>query len=135
MDYKKILEEKYQEALTDTCCSPPNSKLEWIGDVVFDFTTYDGNMSAKFAGNMIDVIECILNGETFEYINKSEVHYITYLLMINMPFLKGKLEWGTSIRGAWFDEYGHHSEKEAGRIYYKKNIKLFCKDLLEWNKL
>jgi hypothetical protein len=26
--------------------------------------------------------------------------------MVNMPFFKGKLEWGMSIRGAWWDLYG-----------------------------
>ena len=40
---------------------------------------------------------------TFEYI---ESNHFNYLLMVNMPFFKDKLEWGGSIRGAWWDLHG-----------------------------
>jgi hypothetical protein len=89
---------------------------------------------------MIEVIECIVNKTTFDYQNKSQKHYENYIMMCNAPFLVGKLEWGTSIRGAWLDEYGHHSEPQPREYEIgitnlkipKKDIVEFCKDLLEW---
>ena len=59
---------------------------------------------------MLEVIDVIINQTQFEYI-KDEAKYLNYLTMVNMPFLSNKIEWGTSIRGAWFDEYGHPADK------------------------
>ena len=54
--------------------------------------------------------------------------------MINMPFLANKLEWGTSIRGAWFDDWEEY-EIDCDRIIIKGDeLKVFIADLLEWIK-
>lgn len=136
-DYKKMLQAAYEENLHDEC--PPDSKLEFIGSDIFDFTTYHGAVDALFAGKMIEVLEAILLKKTFEYQDVSEENYLNYLLMCNMPFLKDKLEWGTSIRGAWFDEYGSHGKDECYELYNtmvvpKKEIKHFIKELIEWSR-
>jgi hypothetical protein len=137
--YKQILDELYKEEIEDGCVAPCE-KLEYVGGHVFDFTTYDGGLDIIFAKRMLEVIECVVNKTTFDYIQKSQEHYENYILMCNSPFLVGKLEWGTSIRGAWLDEYGHNSEPQP-RVYKigitnlkipKKDIVEFCKDLLEW---
>lgn len=140
MDYTNKLNELYLEDSSLEC--PPKNKLEFIGESIFEFTTYDGEIDVIFAESMITVINHILNKTTFEYINESETNYMNYLMMVNLPFLKNKLEWGTSIRGAWFDEYGHNSEPEP--IIYKINygnielpksdIKIFLTQLIEWSK-
>ena len=137
--YKQILEELYKEEIEDGCVAP-SEKLEYVGGHVFDFTTYDGGLDIIFANKMLEVIECIVNKTTFDYQNKSQEHYENYILMCNAPFLVGKLEWGTSIRGAWLDEYGHHSEPQPREYKIgitnlkipKNDIVEFCKDLLEW---
>lgn len=139
MDYKKLLEEKYQERLQEQCSSPPNSKLEWVGDEIFDFTTYDGQVSELFTTCMFEALKSILNGTTFEYIENRD-NYLNYLAMVNMPFLRNKLEWGTSIRGAWIDEHGHPSNKdeifEIGGINVpRKELKSFLTNLIEWTTL
>jgi hypothetical protein len=141
MDYKLIFDERFKEEVETSGC-PPHNKLAFIGSVVFDFTTYDGDMDEFLAIKMIEVVECILSGTTFEY-QKDEANYMNYMTMVNMPFLKDKIEWGASIRGAWFDEYGHHYEKEP-RVYKigivndlivsKIEIKDFMKQLIEWSK-
>ena len=48
MDYLKLLEHSYSVAVEQDEC-PPDSRLEWLGEQVFDFTTYDGEMSALLA--------------------------------------------------------------------------------------
>ncbi|MFH1625922.1 MAG: hypothetical protein ABID54_12320, partial [Pseudomonadota bacterium] len=44
--------------------------------------------------------------QTFDYI-ESEEGNLWYLIMVNMPFFAEKLNWGTSIRGAWWDLWGN----------------------------
>ena len=101
MDYLSLLEHSYGMAVAlDEC--PPESRLEFLGEQIFDFTTYDGAMSALFAGKAIEVCEAITNGTTFDFIKDPE-NYKWFLLMCNMPFFAGRLNWGTSIRGAWWE--------------------------------
>lgn len=102
MSNKELMQDYYQ-----SICSMhenPYSKLTFVGECVFNFTTYDDAVSEAFAGLMLEVIGSIMNRTTFDYQRKSPQHYINYLIMVNMPFLKDKLEWGGSIRGAWLDE-------------------------------
>lgn len=61
-----------------------------------------GNTASLFAQKAVEVCEAINDRKTFEYINDEE-NYKWFLLMCNMPFFSDKLEWGTSIRGAWWD--------------------------------
>jgi len=138
-DYKKELDNLYIEAKAIECA--PKSKLEFLGGHLFDFTTYDNSMDALFAELMLEVIDCIVNKTTFEYLS-DEARYMNYLTMVNMPFFSGMLDWGSSIRGAWFDEYGHYTEKEEDKFHYithelsipKKDINGFMSQLLDWAK-
>ena len=93
----EVLERDYQEVFKE---HPGTTKLEYVGDRVFDFTTYDGGVSEKWAKTMVEVIEVILSRKSFEYIESPD-NYEKYLTMCNMPFLASMLDWGTSIRGAW----------------------------------
>lgn len=100
-DYLKLLEHSYAMAVElDEC--PPSSRLEYLGEQIFDFTTYDGEMSALFAGKAIEVCDAINNRATFDYTQDPD-NYRWFLLMCNMPFFAGRLSWGTSIRGAWWE--------------------------------
>ena len=47
----------------------------------------------------------LLNRETFAYI-LDERAYMWFIIMCNMDFFSERIEWGTSIRGAWWDIYG-----------------------------
>lgn len=77
------------------------SRLEFLADYVFDFTTYDAEMSELFARKALEVCAAISDKRTFDYIKDAE-NYRWFLLMVNMPFFAGRLEWGSSIRGAWW---------------------------------
>jgi NTP pyrophosphatase (non-canonical NTP hydrolase) len=59
-------------------------------------------MTVLLAGKAVEVCEAITEKTTFEYI-KDEENYRWYIIMCNMPFFNGRLEWGTSMRGAWWD--------------------------------
>ena len=98
MDYLKLLETSYkcwQE------CDREISRLEYLSNHIFDFTTYDGEIDELFATKAVEVCRAINDIETFEYQEDVE-NYRWFLIMVNMPFFCNKLEWGTSIRGAWW---------------------------------
>lgn len=101
MNYLELLKHSYEVMKTLDGC-PPESPLEYLGDHIFDFTTYDGEMSALFARKAVEVEDAITAGTTFDYIKDAE-NYRWYLLMCNTRFFAGRLEWGGSIRGAWWD--------------------------------
>lgn len=131
-DYKKLLQENYEYNKQFSC--PPESKLEYIGNYIFDFTTYCPEMDELFAKRMIEVLDCIYKKEQYEYHGESDEKFENYLLMVNMPFLVDKLEWGTNIFGAWFD-FDNDLELDCGRIIVKNGeFKQFIKDLIDWSK-
>lgn len=77
-------------------------RTEYLSDYIFDFTTYESYMASLFAKKAIEVCKAITDRETFEYI-KTDENRQWYLIMVNMPFFVKKLDWGGSIRGAWWD--------------------------------
>jgi hypothetical protein len=98
-NWTEILENSYQKEVLFGDTSGP---LVYLGDFIFDFTTYDDEMTTLFAQKALEVCEAVTDGKTFEYIEDPE-RYQWYLLMCNMPFFNTRLEWGGSIRGAWWD--------------------------------
>lgn len=96
--YMSELDKIYHDALS---IDDQMTRAEFLGSWIFDFTTYDGYYDVLFARNMLDVLNAIRDKKTFQYILDKD-NYKNYLLMCNTKFLSDKLEWGTSIRGAWF---------------------------------
>lgn len=112
MDYKSLLENSYLMTQKTFDCWP-ESRLQFIGDYIFDFTTYDDEMTELFARKALEVCAAISNGTTFKLVKDPE-KYQWYLLMCNMPFFAGRLNWGSSIRGAWWDtSTPNHTELES----------------------
>lgn len=80
------------------------TKYEWLSENIFDLTTYDNSLNERFGKKIFDVCKTILDGATFEYIQKSEQHYVDYILVCQLLEKFRWIEWGSSIRGAWFEE-------------------------------
>jgi hypothetical protein len=99
VSYRELLEHSYERA---TYSEPEASRLAYLSDYIFDFTTYDDEMAEIFARKALEVCRAINDTKTFDYIEDPD-NYRWYLLMVNMPFFAGRLNWGTSIRGAWWD--------------------------------
>lgn len=122
----KLIEESYKDQLS---INQKLSKLEFVGEIIFDFTTYDSELDSLFAEEMIEVIESLIDRTTFEYIKDTE-KYIRYITMCNMPFLVDKLEWGGSIRGAWLDNDKRYF---CGAIIIEEGeLTHFLTDLIKW---
>lgn len=105
-DWLQILKDSYQKA-QELHDDPPVSHLDFLGNSVFCFTTYDSSMSALFALQAIEVCKVIQRNSRKALGENDEpplsYDYQWYLIMVNMPFFKGRLEWGTSICYAWWD--------------------------------
>lgn len=104
MNYLELLEHSYKIEKSRGLC-PPESRLCYLGDSVFEFSTYDSEMSELFAKKAVEVCEAITKSATFDYIKDAE-NYRWYLIMCNMPFFYDRIEWGCSIRGAWWIHRG-----------------------------
>jgi hypothetical protein len=99
LDYVKILNDNY---ISEKCNDSSITRLSYLGDFVFLFTTYDREMSELFARKAIEVCSVINTKTTYVYIKDKE-NYMWYLMMCNFPFFSKNINWGTSIRGAWWE--------------------------------
>ena len=97
---------------------------------IFDFTTYDGEIDIFFAKKAIEVCEAITNKTTFEYIRDKE-NYKWYLALCNMPFFQEKIDWGSSIRGAWWGIYGDDTFKISSCGLWKNGEQVLDLELNE----
>lgn len=91
------------------------SKYEWVATEMFGLTTYDSDLDERFVKDIIEVCKVILEKRNFEYIEESESNYIKYILVCQLLDSFRWLNWGTSIRGAWFDDY--HPNCKVKDIY------------------
>ena len=79
------------------------SRLDFLTENIFNITTYDDSISEIIGVKIIEVAEAITKRQTFEYI-KDEGNYLWYITCVNFPFFYPRLNWGSSIRGAWWDD-------------------------------
>ena len=93
LEHSFLIESESDEGLT---------RLAYLSDHIFDFTTYDSEIGEFLAIKALEVCAAISSKTTFDYIKDVE-NYRWYIVMVNMPFFMPRLEWGTSIRGAWWD--------------------------------
>lgn len=100
--YLKMLEHSYE--VEQKFKQEKHSRLSYISDHIFGFVTYDDSKGEMFARKAIEVCAAISERTTYEYI-ENKANYTWFLLMLNMPFFSSKIDWGCSIRGAFWDSY------------------------------
>ena len=79
-------------------------KAIFVADI-FDITTYDHGLSIEFGKTIIEVMEVINNRKNFEYMDQSRENYKKFILVANLLDHFNWIEWGTSIRGCWFNRW------------------------------
>lgn len=134
MDYIKLLENSYERE-KEFQSNDTMERLEFLAENIFDITTYENVVASFMAQKCLEVCKAISEETTFDYI-KSEEGNLWYLVMVNMPFFSGKLEWGTSIRGAWWDLYGARKftiESCGLYVEYEQLLEISF-DEREWSK-
>ncbi|MCL2310894.1 MAG: hypothetical protein FWC41_00185 [Firmicutes bacterium] len=103
-------EERFEDDAFETICCTYNSdeyslyekKCIWFCETILNFAAYDDDISLKWGKIIIEVMKVIYRRQNFEYI-KDKSNYEKYLMVANILNKLGIIEWGTSIRGAWFD--------------------------------
>lgn len=111
------------------------SKSEFISKDIFNIITYDEGLTIDIANDILEVAEVIAKRQNFEYI-KDESNYKKFIIVANLFYKNGLIEWGTSIRGCWFDFEGIYKMamgyKRAEWSNYKDlNDECICK-LIEY---
>lgn len=82
------------------------NKYEFLCSEIFDITTYSSTLDKIFTKQMLEVCLAISNRTTFDYIDGNEDKNYIFITMCNLPFLMSKINWGSSIRGAFWDSKG-----------------------------
>lgn len=101
MNYLELLTHSYEvERTLDD--HPSFSRMAYLGDHIFGFVTYEDEIAAFLSKKAVEVCEAISNRTTFDYIKDPEDRR-WFIVMCNMPFFAERIDWGTSIRGAWWD--------------------------------
>lgn len=116
MDYKELLENSFKMVNIEQA-PDALTRLEYLSDYIFNFTTYEQHCAEVFAKKALEVCRAITEKKTFEYISDDK-NKTWYLLMVNFPFFSTRLDWGGSTRGAWWSvpscETDHHSLDSCG---------------------
>jgi len=98
MRYLSLLNHSYETVKEETNIE----RCEYLAEYIFEFTTYENVVSSLMAQKCLEVCKAISDRKTFEYIETKEGN-LWYLIMVNMPFIADKITWGTSIRGAFWE--------------------------------
>ncbi|WCL51504.1 hypothetical protein [Leptospira sp. GIMC2001] len=96
MDFKQLIEKQFEEQGLE--------KYEFLSSI-FEITTYDDELEKLLVDEVCEVIEVLLEQRNFEYI-KDPDNYLKFIRALNSFFLRDKIQWGTSIRGAWIEAEG-----------------------------
>ncbi len=103
MDYLRLLDESY--AARKATIDPESTKYEFLASI-FGIYTYSAKADKFFVKKALSVCDAITNGKTYRFTSKSKTNYRWYLAIVNLPFFRSKINWGGSIRGAFWQSVG-----------------------------
>lgn len=106
-------------------------KLVFISREILGLTTYDTGLDVHFGNMVLETMKQIQNRTTFKFIEDKN-NYTNYILSCN--FIIDWLDWGSSIRGAWFSEYDGKITPDfaLSNIEYDKDSFPITKGFMEW---
>lgn len=111
-----FLENSYKQDTDElnTCVPFPNSRLDWVGEAIFGFTTYDYTLNELYTRKALEACKVINDGTVIEYI-LDNVNYCWFVLLLQLEFFSSRINWEESIRGSYWNILGHRPG------YKKKN--------------
>jgi len=96
----------FDEAYEEYCLNPDvdNSKESFLADAYFRIVTYDDELTLYYGKLIREIILAIDERRNYEYMGiECEEDYRNFILVANLLHGKGLIEWGSSIRGCWFN--------------------------------
>jgi hypothetical protein len=130
VNYKQLLDHSFA-TMCELIPDAAESRLEYLAEYIFGFTTYDSEMSILFAQNAVEVCRAINTGETYEYTKNAE-QYRWFLIMCNMLFFAERIDWGTSVRGAWW-RYEQTLESNGFWVGKEQQLDVMTFDKQQWS--
>ncbi len=114
--------------------SKEDYKFIFLSSYIFDVITYDEELDLEFGKKIYEVMKSIQDRTTFDYIEEQN-DYKNYILVCNLLNKYELIDWGTSIRGAWFSK----SEIETsagcweadGTVIYENPV-VSIRELIKW---
>jgi hypothetical protein len=87
------------------CCNDEEDKTEPCEIIVqlFGLTTYDTGIDRILGRKIIDALLMIAEKRVYDIIDTNYEAYLDLITVINFKKIEDMLNWGTSIRGCWFD--------------------------------
>jgi len=115
----------------DTYFTIQEKKCIFLSSAIVGITTYDDELSKEYGKMILDTLIQIKNRTIFEYIKDKE-NYKNFIFSCN--FIKDWLEWGISIRGAWFNTGdGKIVPDEAlSNVGYEEDSIRITDEFMEW---
>lgn len=102
-----LLEHSYahnQESYSKGDAQRYNSRLDFVGGGLLEFTTYCPEICEEMTRRALPVIRRINNADNppSNWVDDFEQH-TWHIVMCNLPFFANRINWGTSIRFPWWD--------------------------------
>ena len=117
MDKKEVVKKSFEDfsnfysynEITDDLVE---QKMIYLSRDIIGYITYDFGLDIEIGYNILEVLKIIRDRNNFEYIEDKD-KYKNYIFVANL--IKSWLDWGSSIRGAWFDFYD-------GKMIYSETL-------------
>lgn len=106
-------------------------KYIFLSSAIVGITTYDDDLDVKYGKMIAETLVQIKNRTTFNYI-KDEAKYQDFISSCN--YIIRWLDWGSSIRGAWFDIWDGKIEPDESlsNIDYPDDHIKITEDFINW---
>lgn len=118
------------------CGATDMTKFQFLCNEVFDLWPYDSDIEDKWGRDLFCVMLCIKRRMCSEYWNVDDECYNTYLIVCQLLDKKGWINWGTSIRYAWFEFDEDNSPHKLFPTITQVSIddKHYDEEGIEWNE-
>lgn len=103
IDFARVLEESF--LIPDGSGYFYATRIQFLAREVFNLTTYESDFDELIGQEIFDVCMAITHKRNFDFVKDDEARG-KYLRCVNMQFFKNRLDWGTSIRSAWWSHGG-----------------------------
>lgn len=127
---RELVLQIFEDEFAEHCDGAENeNKYDWCANYVFMLFTYDEELAEIFIKKIFEVCKAILERKTFEFIKESDEKYRQFIIVCNLLCRFEWINWGTSIRGAWFEKHRSNQkpiiEGDLGTVCFsEENLRL-----------
>lgn len=127
---RELVLQIFEDEFAEHCDGAENeNKYDWCAKYVFMLLTYDEELAEIFIKKIFEVCKAILEKRNFSFFKDNDEKYREYIIVCQLLCRLNWINWGTSIRGAWFEENRKEQspiiEGDIGTVYFsEENLKI-----------